>query len=382
MPEFALSQPIPFRVWLGAVARAECEEPLRARLPSAELRVVPTDAIELDGPAILVLDAADLGGPDRQALLELARRALPGRPIVVGGGASKDILLDAINTWQAVQLVPSKAVAATLADAVSEAHQSLVVESGVRRCVDLLAEECSRLRSATEELYLTQKRLLHAERLATVGRIVGTVLERMRHEFDDLERFRQAQSQVPAVGPLGEIFEAAVAGVDGFGALLEDMLALSEERPAKTQRQVVGLDSLTERSVRLFKHDAQGRRRAIQVSCESTAAVHVDPCRMIHVLLNLLRNAAQATSANERITVRTRSEGDWAVVEVEDAGQGMTSEVLEHLFTPFFTTKGKEGMGLGLRLAKTTVDSHGGTIDCTSSPGHGARFRVRLPRAG
>ena len=382
MSEFALSERIPCRVWLGAVARADCEGVLRAGLPNAELQVVPSDAVELAGPAILVLDAADLGGPDRPPLLELARRALPGRPIVIGGSSSKDILLDAINTWQAVQLVPSRAVAGTLADAVSEAHRSLVVESSVRRCVDLLAEECTRLRGAAEELRLTQSRLLHAERLATVGRIVGTVLERMRHEFDDLEKFRQAQSQVPAAGALGEIFEAAVAGVDSFGALLEDMLALTEQRPAKTRRQIVGLDSLTERSVRLFRHDAHGRRRMIQVNCESAATVHVDPCRMIHVLLNLLRNAAQATTVNEGITVRTRSEGDWAVVEVEDTGQGMTSEVLEHLFTPFFTTKGKEGMGLGLRLAKTTVDNHGGTIDCTSSPGHGARFRVRLPRAG
>jgi hypothetical protein len=213
MPEFALSQPIPFRVWLGAVARAECEAPLRARLPSAELRVVPTDTVELAGPAILVLDAADLVCPDREPLLELARRALPGRPIVIGGASSKDILLDAINTWQAVQLVTSRAVAVTLADAISEAHRSLVVESSVRRCVDLLADECGRLRGATEELRVTQKRLLHAERLATVGRIVGTVLERMRHEFDELEKFRQAQSEVPAAVPLGDIFEAAVAGV-------------------------------------------------------------------------------------------------------------------------------------------------------------------------
>ena len=101
----------------------------------------------------------------------------------------------------------------------------------------------------------------------------------------------------------------------------------------------------------------------------------------MHVLLNLLRNAAQATAKHGLIAVRSRHEGDWAVIEVEDSGRGMTQGILDQLFTPFFTTKGKAGMGLGLRLAKLTVQSWGGSLACASQTGQGACFRICLPNA-
>ncbi len=109
--------------------------------------------------------------------------------------------------------------------------------------------------------------------------------------------------------------------------------------------------------------------------------VRVDTCRVIHVMLNLLRNAAQATPANGRVRLRSWREAAFGVIAVEDNGCGMDEKVLANLFTPFFTTKGKEGMGLGLRLAKAMVESHGGTIECRSVFGQGTRFEIRLPIA-
>jgi signal transduction histidine kinase len=204
----------------------------------------------------------------------------------------------------------------------------------------------------------------------------------MREQFDYLENLKRAQRDIPPVGNLGDIFEAAVAGVDSFGALLEDMLALSENREAKVEHQAVALDALAERAFRLFRHDQLARRRVLEIQCESNATLHIDPCRMIHVVLNLLRNAAQATVANERISLRTWRDGAHGVIEIKDTGHGMDEETQARIFTPFFTTKGKDGMGLGLRLAKAAVEAYGGTITCASRPGRGAQFQIRLPRLG
>ena len=79
--------------------------------------------------------------------------------------------------------------------------------------------------------------------------------------------------------------------------------------------------------------------------------------------------------------LRTRLDGEYGIIEIEDSGHGMTSDVLARIFTPFFTTKGKDGMGLGLRLAKATVERYGGSISCKSSPGQGALFQIKLLRS-
>jgi len=378
-----LSEPgeaVPFNIWVGPSARAHCERILRDKLIGANIQNLFTSDVELSGPAVLILHADDLIGPHRAPLMHLAAMAQPGRPIVLGNGRAKDILLDSINTWQAVQYITPDTIALSLVEGVRHAHRSLCIEVDVWQKTAQLSRDCSHLRSVTEELRFTQQRLIHTERLATVGRIVGTVLARMREQFDYLEGLKLAQQEIPPGGQLAEIFEAAVAGIDSFGALLEDMLALTENREAKVEQQVVRLDALAERAWRLFRHDSIARRRTLEIDCRSDSTIDVDPCRMIHVILNLLRNAAQATEVNQKIALSTWREGDCGIIEVADTGHGMASDTLKRIFTPFFTTKGKDGMGLGLRLAKAAVEKYGGEISCSSSPGNGAKFRIRLPQ--
>jgi signal transduction histidine kinase len=100
------------------------------------------------------------------------------------------------------------------------------------------------------------------------------------------------------------------------------------------------------------------------------------------VWTNLLRNAVDAISGKGEITIRTRREGDWAVVEIEDSGSGIPEEIQSRVFDPFFTTKppGK-GTGLGLSISHTIVtQKHHGELRVASRPGR-TRFTVRLPIA-
>ncbi len=375
--------PAPLRLWLGPVARSQCEQLLRASFPRAEVVAVPSGDVPLAGPAILVLDADDLTGAAREPLRRLAELALPGRPIILGGTASKHTLLDAINTWRAVQLIRRRAIRSTLLEALRDAYSALAVECSIHECVEMLRSECQEVALATLELQATQERLLHAERLAAVGRMVGSLLTHTRERFGTLERIRAAQHDIPENSPLSSIYDCAVSGIDSFGALLEDMLALADERDMKGEPRVVELMPLIQRCVRLFAFDSLGRQRDVQIADpqDLRVKVRVDPHRICHVMLNLLRNAAQATEAHQRIIVRASRAGDWTLVEVEDFGHGMNEEALANLFRPFFTTKGEAGMGLGLRLAKGAIESHGGTLTCTSKLNEGSCFRIQLPAA-
>ena len=114
--------------------------------------------------------------------------------------------------------------------------------------------------------------------------------------------------------------------------------------------------------------------------------IHADPAQLKQVLINLVKNAADAIGADGTITLRTRSETQGAgrrasvraLLEVEDTGPGIAPEVQKRLFDPFFTTKAS-GTGLGLSLAARMVEKHGGRLEYATAPGRGSTFRIVLP---
>jgi len=112
----------------------------------------------------------------------------------------------------------------------------------------------------------------------------------------------------------------------------------------------------------------------------SIPPVDHDPNQINQVLLNLLLNAIQSMDKPGTIRVLLETDEDDVLITVADEGKGIPPEHLPNIFRPFFTTKG-HGTGLGLSLARRTVESHGGHIDVTSEVGKGSRFQIRLPIA-
>lgn len=124
-------------------------------------------------------------------------------------------------------------------------------------------------------------------------------------------------------------------------------------------------------------------RRRITVSVPN-APVHVllRPGDGDQLLLNLVVNARDASPEGGAIAVRLRSEGNEAVLEVEDEGHGIPEAIRERIFEPLFTTRGAQrGTGLGLATVQAVVGNAGGSIALWSEEGRGTRFTVRLPRA-
>ena len=113
--------------------------------------------------------------------------------------------------------------------------------------------------------------------------------------------------------------------------------------------------------------------------------VQCSPTQIEQVLMNILRNAAQAMSASNVtspiITLRTRSEDGCARIEIEDNGPGLDEKTRRKVFEPFFSTKPPgEGTGLGLSVSFFIItNNHGGSIHVESEPGQGARFVIRMP---
>jgi signal transduction histidine kinase len=105
-----------------------------------------------------------------------------------------------------------------------------------------------------------------------------------------------------------------------------------------------------------------------------------DEAQLRQALLNLLRNAREATPQGGPIDVRVAADGMSVVIDVDDRGGGIPEPIRARVFDPFFSTKG-EGTGLGLAITRHIVESHGGSVRCEPRDGGGTRFRIALPIA-
>lgn len=120
-------------------------------------------------------------------------------------------------------------------------------------------------------------------------------------------------------------------------------------------------------------------RRRLRLEPSPTGRVALPRPALERIVINLAANARDATVAGGTVTIRTRADGDEAIVQVEDTGAGMDRETLAQAKDLSFTTK-PDGTGLGLALVHRIVRRYGGTLQLDSEPGRGTRVTVRVPR--
>jgi signal transduction histidine kinase len=137
-------------------------------------------------------------------------------------------------------------------------------------------------------------------------------------------------------------------------------------------------------TLKLVRHDAHRRGvNLVQELADDLPEIHADPVQVEQIMLNLLLNAMDAMNdtpeASRRIVVRSsRNGGNSVEASVEDSGHGIPPEELGRVFDSFFTTK-EDGMGLGLALARSIAEAHGGSLVPENNASTGATFRLILP---
>ena len=251
---------------------------------------------------------------------------------------------------------------------------TLLIERRQRRRVEMRAQ-----RQGVE--------LAHASRLAAVGEITASIAHQVNQPLGAIQSNADAAEMLLETTPvpvdeLRQILldirrddERASEVITGMRALLR--------RGALDKRPVSLNDAIVE-TVRLV--DGESRRQGVQTEldlAQDLPVVQGDRVHLQQVVLNLVLNGIQAAGAHSsggvrRVTVRTAPWPPGEVqVTVEDTGPGIAPEQLPHLFDSFFTTK-KNGMGLGLSIARSLVEAHGGKIWAETSS-QGAVFRVLLP---
>ena len=170
--------------------------------------------------------------------------------------------------------------------------------------------------------------------------------------------------------------------------LVDDLLEVSRITRGKIElrRQPVDLRAAIDVAVETSRPliDAAGHRLSVSLSGDALI-VDADPVRLAQVFANLLNNAARYTDPGGRIDIAVRREDGWAEVRVSDTGIGIPAAELPTIFEMFSQahardTRAQTGLGIGLTLARSLIEMHGGSIQAESEgPGRGSEFVVRLP---
>ena len=233
----------------------------------------------------------------------------------------------------------------------------------------------------------SQRHLAHLQRLATMGELTAAIAHELRQPLTAISinvdvAASRLQSGKPDPRELREILgdiRADVRRADEVIIRIRDLVLRREARV-----EPLDLNSVVADTLRLLASEALSR--GIEVRAELRPGIPLvtgDRTQLEQVLINLAMNGmdAMANSAMRCLTMQTRSSGrDHVEVTVADSGGGVAPEHMPRLFESFFTTK-REGMGLGLFLARSIVEAHRGRIWADNNPGGGAAFHFTVPLA-
>jgi two-component system, sensor histidine kinase len=185
-----------------------------------------------------------------------------------------------------------------------------------------------------------------------------------------------------------ELLKIATERSRQLSRLIDDLLDAYRLASDKVQlnREKIDLRDIAKRTIQAISPVVDGRRQDLLVTlCDSPLPVYADPLRLEQVFMNLLDNATKNTPQRGCIWVRLYWENNSSVFEVRDSGCGIKFEFIPHLFDFFsrdgdLLAHGSGGLGIGLAVAKSFVELHGGTIEVQSDgPDCGADFKVTLP---
>ena len=361
------------------IKRLLTDESLACAIQRVETRRGFTSALS-DGQVDLILAEYSLAEFDEWSALGLAQRVAPDVPFIFVSAA--------LGEESSIEQMHRGAT-----DCIPKERLGRLVPS-VRRVV---CERQARVaqKQAEEALLQSETQLRQLQKLEAIGRLSGG----LAHDFNNLLTVIMGHSQVllsemGADHPLRNRVEEMQKAGDRARVLIRQLLAFSRKQPsgAKVQSLNATLSNVETMLERLIGADIQ---LTLKPSMDDLR-IKADPALVEQIVMNLVVNARDAMPTGGKLTIETASvelnhqprylvnpipPGEYVRLSVSDTGFGISSEVQEHIFKPFFTTKEEgKGTGLGLSTVYDIVTESGGGLDVISEGGVGTRFDVYLPR--
>jgi two-component system NtrC family sensor kinase len=253
-----------------------------------------------------------------------------------------------------------------------------------RSLIDNVARKVAALYERTRaerERASLQEQLRHADRLATIGQLAAGVAHEINEPLGNILGFSQLARKggdLPqqAQKDLKSIESAALHARE----IIRKLMAFARQLPPK--KVAANLNEIvTEGLLFLESRCTKAGIRLVRRLAADLPEITLDPDQLNQVLVNLVVNAIQAMPAGGTLTIETSVTDEGVCLGVADTGAGMSEELREQIFLPFFSTKDvDEGTGLGLAVVHGIVTAHKGHVTVETAEGRGSRFIVHLPR--
>ncbi len=248
----------------------------------------------------------------------------------------------------------------------------------LRRSESELQRETEQLKASMAKLLETQEKLIRSERFAAIGEAASHLSHEIKNPLMLIGGFaRQVSRAFPEEDPNLKKLEIIESETRRLESLIDDVRDFT--RPSKPQKEWCSLHDCIQETLELMEESLT----AANIECETALPpapplICCDPRQVKQVLINLLKNAMEAMPEGGKISIVSRWDEEKMWITVTDTGRGMSEEVRERLFQPFFTTKQK-GTGLGLAVCNKIIEDHHGEITVRSQEGKGTSFTFFLP---
>jgi len=259
-----------------------------------------------------------------------------------------------------------------------------------KRREDLLRANEQRMRGVMRD---QEQQLILSERLISFGELTAS----LAHEFNNplgivIGYAQDLLTEVAPSDPRHQSVKIIEEEARRCKKIMQDLLDFGRQAPPEFRQ--MNPAELVHKSLDLLGGNLQKNQiRSVIGDADGLPKIWVDPQQIEQVLVNVIFNAVEAMPEGGTLTVgfafhpspppsrktEIPGAGEEVIITVADTGPGISPDQLSKIFLPFFTTKSKRGMGLGLSICKSIMEAHGGKISAESPPGRGATFHLHLP---
>lgn len=226
------------------------------------------------------------------------------------------------------------------------------------------------------EQKLTEEKLQQTEKLSVVGHLAAGIAHEIRNPLTAIKGFTQLINEESS----NQYIDVMLSELDRIEKIVSDLLILA--KPEIKYFEQSNLNSLILDIVSLLNTHAIMKNIEIETVFEEKAmAAECEPDKLKQVLINIIKNAIEASFNDGKIIIETRwADGENVLIKVSDNGAGIPNDRLPKLGEPFYSTKEK-GTGLGLMICKRIIKNHNGTIRITSKVNKGTTVKIMLPKS-
>ncbi len=299
--------------------------------------------------------------------------------IILSAYTDRNTMMQAINEGHVYRFLEKRGDHDELMVAI---QQGMAVREARLENADLVAELQRKNAELLESIHLKDEahdRLLNSAKLSTIGQLTADVIRQIRGHREAVMVLRDVLQSTDISPHLYRQVATAHSAANQVFHMLDTLHTVARRDDWTLHRTWCSLDVIAEQAVEFCELDPLFAGCELTMVLGGPPPVHADADKLKQVVIQLLRNAAQATGKGGDISISTVSVDGGAAISISDDGPGIEPEVAGRIWDPFFTTRGDQGLGIGLEICRMAIEAHGGSIGLESTPDVGTVATAILP---